>query len=249
MIIRDIGEVWQLGFQDPASWIMLNMILLHDKIFFYMIVILTGVFWILSRILMRFRSSVRLISHRYLNHGTMVEMVWTVLPVLVLVIMAFPSFKLLYLMDEIVEPGLTVKVIGRQWYWVYEYSDYVNKGGESLAFDSYMIPVEDLGLGDFRLMEVDNSLVVPRNVQIRLVVTASDVIHSWAVPSLGIKLDAIPGRLNQVGMLIPRLGLYYGLCSEICGTGHSSMPIVVKVETMENYVSWVSNMMEELDQD
>ena len=244
-VIFDVSEPWQMTLQDPASPIMVEIISLHDKIMFYIVVIIVGVSWALFSIVYKFNVSKRLISHKYLVHGTLIEIVWTIMPAVVLVAIAFPSFKLLYLMDEIVDPGLTIKAIGRQWYWVYEYSDYVGESSETLSFDSYMVPTDDLEEGDIRLLEVDNQVVLPVNTQVRVVVTASDVLHCWAVPSLGVKMDAVPGRLNQTGFLITRLGIYYGACSEICGTGHGYMPIVVKGVSMEDYLEWITSMLEE----
>ena len=131
------------------------------------------------------------ISHKYFNHGTLLEIIWTILPALVLIIIAFPSFKLLYFLDEVIDPAITLKTIGRQWYWQYEYSDYAITEGETIAFDSYMIPTEELKEGELRLLEVDNRIVVPVDTHVRVVMTSGDVIHSWAIPSLGVKLDAI----------------------------------------------------------
>ena len=146
---------------------------------------------------------------------------------------AFPSLKLLYLIDETMEPSITVKAVGHQWYWSYEYSDYTDV---DLEFDSYMIPTSDLELGDNRLLEVDNSLVLPIQSHVRLMVTSADVIHSFAVPSLGIKVDAIPGRLNQSDLFMKRPGLFYGQCSEICGSNHSFMPIAIRGVSLETFV-------------
>ena len=157
-------------------------------------------------------------------------------PAGILLFIAFPSLKLLYLMDEVVEPGLTVKAIGHQWYWSYEYSDYAP---DALEFDSYMIPTGDLESGALRLLEVDHRLVVPIQTQVRVLVSGADVLHSFAVPSLSVKLDAIPGRLNQTNFFIKRPGVFYGQCSEICGANHSFMPIVVEAVSLEKYVQWV----------
>ena len=142
-------------------------------------------------------------------------------------------------MDEVIDPSITIKVIGHQWYWSYEYSDYVGAGEDSLSFDSYMVPTEDLELGQLRLLEVDNRVVLPVQTHIRAIVTAADVLHSWAIPSLGIKIDAVPGRLNAVSFLIKRPGVYYGQCSEICGAQHLGMPIVIEGVSLDDYVAWV----------
>ncbi|CEI80207.1 cytochrome c oxidase subunit partial [Plasmopara halstedii] len=144
-------------------------------------------------------------------------------------------------MDEIIDPIITLKVIGSQWYWSYEYSDNLEFSDEPLIFDSYMVQENDLEIGQFRLLEVDNRVVVPVNSHIRVLITASDVLHSWAIPSLGIKLDACPGRLNQTSMFIKRTGVFYGQCSEICGVNHGFMPIVVEAVSLEDYLAWLKN--------
>jgi len=140
----------------------------------------------------------------------------------------------------VIDPAITVKAIGHQWYWTYEYSDYAASDGESIVFDSYMIPEEDLEPGGLRLLEVDNRVMLPVNTHIRLIVSGADVIHSWTVPSFGIKVDALPGRLNQLSLFVKREGVFYGQCSEICGVNHGFMPIVVEVVSMEKYLSWVA---------
>lgn len=170
---------------------------------------------------------------------TLIELVWTITPALILILIAFPSFKLLYLMDEVSDPAMSVLAEGHQWYWSYQYSDFLNDDNESIEFDSYMIPEEDLEDGGLRMLEVDNRVILPELTHVRLVITASDVIHSFAVPSLGIKADAYPGRLNQVSVLINREGVFYGQCSEICGVLHSSMPIVIESVSLEKFLSWL----------
>jgi len=157
---------------------------------------------------------------------------------------AIPSFALLYSMDEVVDDqAMTIKAIGHQWYWTYEYSDYNSSDEQSLTFDSYMIPEDDLELGQLRLLEVDNRVVLPAKTHIRIIVTSADVLHSWAVPSLGVKCDAVPGRLNQISLLVQREGVYYGQCSEICGTNHAFMPIVVEAVSRKDYGFWVKNKL------
>ena len=155
-------------------------------------------------------------------------------------LIAVPSFSLLYSVDEIIDPTITLKVIGHQWYWSYEYSDFLNENYETIDFDSYMIPEEDLNIGDLRLLEVDNEVYLPLNTHVRVIVSSSDVLHCWAIPSFGIKLDACPGRLNQTSLYVKRTGSYYGQCSEICGVNHGFMPIVVKIVSLEEYVNWIS---------
>jgi cytochrome c oxidase subunit 2 len=145
-----------------------------------------------------------------------------------------------------VDPAITLKVIGHQWYWSYEYSDYVNVDGESIDFDSYMVPTDELEPGQLRLLEVDNRVVLPTNTHIRVLVTAADVIHCWAVPSLGVKVDCVPGRLNQAGLFIQREGVFYGQCSEICGVNHGFMPIVVEAVSLDKYIEWISEQQENI---
>jgi len=217
---NDAPEPWQWTFQDGASPSFEGIVELHDQIMFYLVVILFGVAWMLTSIIVNFSSNKNQIVYKYHNHGTLIELIWTITPAFVLIAIAFPSFKLLYLMDEVIDPAMTIKALGHQWYWSYEYSDFVNEDGESIEFDSYLVPTDDLEEGQLRLLEVDNRVVVPVGTHIRFIVTGADVIHSFAVPSLGLKIDAIPGRLNQTSVLVEREGVYYGQCSEICGVHH-----------------------------
>lgn len=238
----DSPESWQVGFQDSASPLMQGIIELHHDLFFFLIIILTFVFWVLIKLLFTFNSFSNKAVIKVINYGTVIEIVWTVIPAVVLMIVAIPSFTLLYAMDEIIDPMLTIKVIGRQWFWSYEYSDYTSldlNSDTSFIFDSYMMLEEDLHFGQFRLLEVDKRIVLPTHTYVRVVVTSSDVLHSWAVPSLGIKIDACPGRLNQVSTFINRSGVYYGQCSEICGINHGFMPIVIEAVNFKDYASWV----------
>jgi len=239
----DAAEPWQLGFQDAATPIMQGIIDLHHDIFFFLILILVFVLWMLVRALWHFHEKTNPIPQRIV-HGTTIEINWTIFPSIILMFLAIPSFALLYSMDEVVvDPAVTIKAIGHQWYWTYEYSDYNSSDEQSLTFDSYMIPEEDLELGQLRLLEVDNRVVVPAQTHLRMIITSADVLHSWAVPSLGVKCDAVPGRLNQTSILIQREGVYYGQCSEICGTNHAFMPIVVEAVSLKDYGSWVSNQL------
>jgi len=240
----DAPEAWQMGFQDPATPVMQGIIDLHHDICFFMVVILVFVLWMLVRTLYHFRQERNPVPEKII-HGTAIEIAWTVAPSLVLVLIAIPSFALLYSMDEVVDPAVTVKAIGHQWYWSYEYSDYNTSDETCIAFDSYMIPEEDLEPGQLRLLEVDNRIVVPVNTHIRMIITSADVLHSWAVPSLGVKCDAVPGRLNQTPVFIKREGVFYGQCSELCGANHGFMPIVVEAVPVERYVDWISAKLEE----
>lgn len=240
----DAAEPWQISFQDPATPLIEGIINLHHDLMFFLILILTLVSWLLFRTVYSFHYK-KSPTPSNSAHGTMVEVVWTITPSIALIFMAIPSFALLYSMDEVVEPAVTVKAVGHQWYWSYEYPDYSNEDGEIINFDSYIVPEEDLQLGQLRLLEVDNRLVVPTNTHIRVVVTGADVIHSWAVPSLGVKCDGIPGRLNQTSLFIKREGVYYGQCSELCGVNHGFMPIAVEAVPLKNYVEWVQNKLAE----
>jgi len=237
ILYKDGTEISQLSFQDGASPVCEQLIFFHDNIMFIILIILVVVGWIMLSSIMNKHY------YKYLVEGTVVEIVWTIVPAIILLFIAFPSLQLLYSMDEVVDPSLTIKAVGHQWYWSYEYSDVE---GDSIEFDSYMIPASDLEVGDLRLLEVDNRVVIPVNTQVRVVVTGADVIHCFAVPSLGVKADAIPGRLNQVSFLIKRPGVYYGQCSEICGSEHSFMPIVVEGVSQEKFVGWISEKQDEM---
>lgn len=239
MLYCDAPFPWQLGLQDASTPVMEGISDLLDDINFYLIVILVVVAWMLFASVFYFVNTK--ISHKYLNHGTMLEIIWTVIPALLLVSIAFPSFKLLYFSDEVIDPSITIKAIGRQWYWSYEY-ETPSGDSDPLSFDSYMVLTEDLKEGDLRLLEVDNRVVLPVNTHVRVITTAGDVIHSWAIPSLGIKLDAVPGRLNQSSFIIKREGIYYGQCSELCGVNHGFMPIVLEVVPVEKYINWLVNL-------
>ena len=237
----DAPEPWLIGFQDGATPTFEGITELHDTIFFYLILIGIGVTWVILSVVMNFNSTTSPISHRYYNHGVLIELIWTITPALVLIAIAFPSFKLLYLLDEVISPSMTIKAVGHQWYWSYEYSDFVDENGDSIEYDSYIVPDSDLEDGQLRLLEVDNRIVVPVDTHIRFVVTASDVIHDFAVPSLGIKIDCCPGRLNQTSIVAGREGVFHGQCSELCGVYHGFIPIVVEVVSLDNYLVWLDS--------
>lgn len=240
MFLFDSSSFWQLYFQDAATPVMKGIIDLHHDLMFFIVFIFFFVSVILARTLVYYSaSSNENQTARSVVHGTTIEIIWTLLPSLILVVVALPSFALLYSIDEIVDPSLTIKCVGHQWYWSYEYSDFEEQLG-SINFDSYMIPEDELELGELRLLEVDNRVVLPVNTHIRVLVTAADVLHSWAIPSLGIKMDACTGRLNQTSVFILREGVFYGQCSEICGVGHSNMPIVVESVSVNKYITWLS---------
>nr|UPL65652.1 cytochrome c oxidase subunit II [Petillopsis calcar] len=219
-----------LGMQDAASPLMEQLIFFHDHAMMILLMITVLVAYIMATLM------INKFINRTLLEGQMIEFIWTMLPAVTLIFIALPSLHLLYLIDEVNDPALTIKTIGHQWYWSYEYSDFNN-----VEFDSYMKPTNELENNEFRLLDVDNRMVVPMNTQIRILVTAADVLHSWTVPSLGIKIDAIPGRLNQGSLKISRPGLYYGQCSEICGANHSFMPIVVESVPTKNFIKWLNS--------
>nr|WDA93947.1 cytochrome c oxidase subunit 2 [Phyllomyza sp.] len=219
-----------LNLQDSASPLMEQLIYFHDHTLLILIMITTMVSYLM--IMLFFNKY----TNRFLLHGQTIEIIWTILPAIILLFIALPSLRLLYLLDEINEPSLTLKTIGHQWYWSYEYSDF-----KMIEFDSYMIPINEMNNNSFRLLDVDNRTIIPMNSQIRILVTATDVIHSWTVPALGIKVDGTPGRLNQTNFLINRPGLFYGQCSEICGANHSFMPIVIESIPSKYFIKWMMN--------
>lgn len=220
----------QIGFQNSASPLIEQLIFFHDHALLILILITTLVGYFIIRLI------VNKFVNRYLLDGQIIEIIWTVLPAVILIILALPSLRLLYLIDETTEPSLTLKTVGHQWYWSYEYSDF-----NDIEFDSYIIPTNRLDLAEFRLLEVDNRVILPYLTQIRLLVTAADVIHSWTIPSLGIKADAIPGRLNQLNVFFNRPGVFYGQCSEICGANHSFIPISVEAINPVDFLTWVKS--------
>jgi len=240
----DAAEPWQVGFQDPATPALEGMNDFHNYLVFFSILIGIFVFVFLYVIITNFNDGVKNIAEKF-THSSLLEIIWTLIPAGVLLWIAIPSFSLLYSLDELINPSVTLKIIGHQWYWSYEYSDYSElSSGESVSFDSYMVGVEDLTFGAFRLLEVDNRVVLPTNLHIRLLVTADDVLHSWYVPSFGVKVDACPGRLSQASTFIKRDGVYYGQCSEICGINHGFMPIVVRGVSSDIFTNWIATKLD-----
>ena len=235
----DAPSSWGIYFQDSATPAMEGLIELHDIIMYYLIIILFGVGWILFSIIYNYINTKSPISHKYLNHGTLIELIWTITPAIILILIAFPSFKLLYLMDEVNDPSMTIIAEGHQWYWSYQYPDFLDSNDEFIEFDSYIIPESDLEPGSLRMLEVDNRVILPELTHIRILVTSGDVIHSFACPSLAIKCDAYPGRLNEISIFINREGVFYGQCSEICGILHSSMPIAIESISPSKFVNWL----------
>lgn len=227
-----------LGLQDSASPLIEQLIFFHDHIILVLVLIVTFVGYIISTLF--FNSFI----NRYILENQPIEVIWTSIPALILIFIALPSLRLLYLLDEVNNPSITLKTIGHQWYWSYEYSDFLQ-----IEFDSYIIPSNELENSGFRLLDVDNRTILPINTQIRVLIRAADVIHSWTVPSLGIKADAIPGRLNQTSFLINRPGLFYGQCSEICGANHSFIPIVIERISTNSFLNWISLSIEDSPDD
>nr|YP_010304993.1 cytochrome c oxidase subunit II [Semidalis macleodi]ULR86824.1 cytochrome c oxidase subunit II [Semidalis macleodi] len=221
---------WNLSLQNANSPIMEQLIFFHDHTLLIILLITILVSYMMMTLFFA------KLTDRFLLENQMIEIIWTILPAITLIFIALPSLRLLYLLDELNNPSLSIKTIGHQWYWSYEYSDFSN-----IEFDSYMTPSNELNPQEFRLLEVDNRTIIPIKSQIRMLVTSLDVIHSWTVPSLGVKVDATPGRLNQTNFFMNRPGIYYGQCSEICGANHSFMPIMIESIPMNKFISWIKN--------
>nr|ADL39989.1 cytochrome oxidase subunit 2 [Hydrosmecta sp. HE-2010] len=222
-----------LTIQDSASPLMEQLMFFHDHTLMILLMITTLVGYIMTSLFFN------KYNYRYLLEGQNIELIWTILPAITLIFIALPSLRLLYLLDEINNPLITLKTIGHQWYWSYEYSDFKN-----IEFDSYMMPMNEMNKFNFRLLDVDNRIVIPFNSQIRMLVTAADVLHSWTIPALSVKIDATPGRLNQINFFINRTGIFFGQCSEICGANHSFMPIVLESISSKYFIKWINKMSE-----
>lgn len=249
LLLNDFKALsYQMGFIEPASSSLLGIIDLHHSIMFYLIVVLVLVFWLLFRVIVnelgyphfiKATLPLNLRRHSSFQNCALLEIIWTVIPSLIIFSIAIPSLSLLHSIDEFIEPAVTLKVIGNQWYWSYEYSDYTyaNTKNSSICFDSNL----KLDGSVKNLLEVDNEVVLPTQTVIRFLITSEDVLHSWAIPSLGIKMDAVPGRLNQVITSAYKTGIFYGQCSELCGVGHGYMPIKIKMISFLNYLDWISD--------
>ena len=234
--MSDRTKSFKVDYETQIYYILYYIYIIEQLIFFHdptllILVIITVLVGYLMIILL-FNKYV----NRYLLHGQTIDIIWTILPAIILLFIAFPSLRLLYFLDEINEPSITLKTIVHQWYWSYEYSDF-----NDIEFDSYMIPTNELSLDRFQLLDVDNRVVLAINSQIRILVTAADVIHSWTIPALGVKVDGTPGRLNQTNFLINRPGLCYGQCSEICGANHRFIPILFERIPVNYFIKWISN--------
>nr|YP_010535651.1 cytochrome c oxidase subunit II [Alectorobius puertoricensis]UYB78537.1 cytochrome c oxidase subunit II [Alectorobius puertoricensis]UYB78550.1 cytochrome c oxidase subunit II [Alectorobius puertoricensis] len=216
-----------ISFPNANSPMMEQLIFFHDHSMTIIILItIITLYMIMNITLNTFKS-------RFLMEGQEIEILWTIIPAIILIYIALPSLRLLYLMEEAFFPTMSMKIIGHQWYWSYEYSDF------NIEFDSFMLPSDSLNQSSFRLLDVDNRLIIPFNSNLRLLITSSDVIHSWTVPSLGVKVDAVPGRLNQISSQINRPGIFFGQCSEICGANHSFMPISMEITSIKNFFNWI----------
>lgn len=217
------------NFQNRVSPLIEQIIFFHDHSLIILIIINILVCYIILNIF--FNKFI----NRFLLEGQIIELIWTILPAITLIFIALPSLRLLYLLDELNNPLITIKSIGHQWYWRYEYSDFKN-----IEFDSYIIQEID-NINNFRLLDVDNRIIIPINNNIRILITSTDVIHSWTVPSIGVKIDANPGRLNQSRFFINRPGIFFGQCSEICGANHRFIPIIIERISINNFINWINN--------
>ena len=234
---------WQLGFQKSASKTMDDIVWFHDYMLLPVITAITVfVLFLIAYACIRFRAS-RNPEASTTSHNTVIEVIWTLVPCLILIVLAVPSFKVLYSQDEIPKADVTIKAIGYQWNWGYEYPD------ENIIFDSYMIEEKDLKEGQPRLLAVDNEVYVPVNKVVKVMITANDVLHAWALPAFGVKRDAVPGRINETWFKAEKEGTYYGQCSELCGIKHAFMPITVKVVSEEDYNEWLSEAREKFAKD
>jgi len=228
--IVGIAKDWQITFQEPASPVMEQIESFHNLLFWIITAITLFVLFLLIYVAVKFNEKANPTPSKT-THNTVLEVAWTAIPILILVVIAVPSFKLLYFMDRHDNPDMTIKVIGNQWYWSYEY--------DGLAFDSYPVADEDIGPGQVRMLSVDNPIVLPVETNIRILQTSNDVIHNWAIPAFGLKLDNYPGRINENWVRITGEGIYYGQCSELCGVNHSFMPIEVHAVSKEAYAAWL----------
>ena len=230
-----VAEPKQLGLMEPATETMERLVDFHDLLLIVITAITALVFVLLGWIAVRYNRRANPSPSR-VSHNTLLEIVWTVVPVMILVVIAIPSMKLLYAQDVIPEADMTIKTIGKQWYWTYEYPDHGN-----FVFDAFMLQDEEAAeQGLPRLLATDRAVVIPVDTTVRILVTAGDVLHSFAVPAFGIKIDAVPGRLNETWVHVTEEGTYYGQCSELCGTGHAYMPIMFEVVSQAAFDAWVS---------
>lgn len=229
----DRPRPWQMSFQDAASPVMEQIQSFQDLLFWIIVAITLFVLALLCYCAIKFNEKSNPTPSRT-THNTALEVLWTVVPILILVVIAVPSFRLLYFMDRTDKPEMTLKVVSHQWYWSYHYPDHGD-----LNFTSNMIPAEDLKPGQLRLLSVDNEVVLPVDTNVRILATSEDVIHNWAVPAFGIKVDSVPGRTNETWVRITKEGTYYGQCSELCGINHGFMPIQVHAVSKQAFAQWI----------
>lgn len=241
LFYNDAPTPYGLIMQDSASPIAIGMQYLHDLVMYYLVIVLIVVIWMECLILARYRHNN--LHDSTSTHGATIEILWTLLPAAILCMIALPSFSLLYLADSVIDTVVTLKVIGRQWYWNYEYplQDKVGNTIGNIAYDSYLQSDSNM-IGQLRLATTDMPVVLPIDGHTRILTNASDVMHSWAIPALGMKADSIPGRINQLSLLIPRASIFYGQCSELCGTGHAYMPITLIAIDVDNYLNWQNSL-------
>ena len=250
IVFNDVGENWGMGLQEEATPVAAGIIDLHNYLMYYLIIISIVVSYLLG---MKIFSKISGNWVRYVNHSHIIELIWTIIPAIILVIIAIPSFKLLYSLeaDDLMRPCVTLKITGNQWFWNYEISDILISSTQNgtydnlnINFDSYTKTESDLVPGELRLLDVDNRVLLPINTPIRLLITSQDVIHSFAVPSFGVKMDAVPGRINHATMFLLKPGVYYGQCSELCGSAHERMSIVIEGTSLINYIKWLSTFLD-----
>lgn len=237
--VQGRSKPWQMWFQDAASPTMERILEFHELLFIMEVGVVVFVLVIMAYIIVKFNSKSNPVPSKT-THNTMLEVVWTALPILILIVIAVPSLKLLYFADSTPNAEMTLKVTGNQWYWTYGYPD-----NGDIEFDSIIIDDEDLKKGQPRMLSVDNAVVLPIQTNIRLLLTSNDVIHNWAVPSLGLKLDNTPGRTNETWVSINKVGDYYGMCSELCGINHAFMPIHIRAVSKADFEAWTKKAKEE----
>ncbi len=229
------GRPWQLGFLDPVTPVARSMVSFHNSLLIITLAISLFVVGLLVIVLVRFNEKANPTPSKT-THNTLVEVLWTAIPVIILVIVAIPSFRLLFLTDASVNADMTIKAIGRQWYWTYQYPDHGD-----FEFDAFIIPDDEIQPGQLRLLETDNRVVVPVGKKVRVLTTSSDVLHAFAVPAFGVKMDSVPGRTNETWFQVDVPGVYYGQCSELCGTGHGFMPITIEAVPEAQFNAWVAD--------
>lgn len=225
-------EPWGLGLQEAASPLAEHIHEFHNMLLWIIIAIALFVLVLLVWVIIRYNHKTNPEPAQF-SHHVGIEVLWTLVPIIILIFIAVPSFRVLYYNDSTKNPEMTLKIVGYQWYWNYEYPDHGN-----IAFDSYMVSDEDIADDQVRLLSTDNQVVLPIDTDIQLLISAGDVLHSWTIPAFGVKMDAIPGRWNEAWVNISKPGIYYGQCSEICGKDHSYMPIEIKAVSKEEYKNW-----------